>query len=234
MSTTPPEQPVAQADAGATAQHQADARATVLGWARRTIDLIPTTWLVAGVGAVLLATTAAFGGLAPAPVEPTPVIGLGDTYAGSDLEFTVVGVELRTDPGDAKVFPDEDKGEKALVVTLDVVNTFHEPRSADSGSTELTSVDGIAVKGLDAAPTLSRPDGDSAVPILQPDVPARIVAAWIVGPDFTADDGVVLTLPDSTHRVGTDLMKGDYWTDAEVGAIVEAPVVEVPAEEAGS
>ena len=33
-------------------------------WARRTFELIPTPWLITAAGAVLLGTTAAFGGLA--------------------------------------------------------------------------------------------------------------------------------------------------------------------------
>jgi hypothetical protein len=224
---TPPEPPPAGRDAAAVAAANASARAKVLGWARRSIDLIPTPWLITGAGALLLATTAVFGGLEAAPVDPVPAIAVGETFSGSDLDMTVVGVELRSDRGNTSVFPDEEKDERVLIVTVDVTNTFSSPRaSAVGGKTPL--VDGILIDGFDMRPSVSRADDGTGSPRLQPDVPARLQLAWLVGPDdFHDGDEILLTLPDSTHRVGQSLVRGDYWDDFRVGATVTAPVEEV-------
>ena len=199
----------------------------MLGWARRTIDLIPTGWLITGAGAVLLTTTAAFGGLATAPTDPIPRLSVGDTVEGSDFEMTVVGVEVRDDPGMAAVSLDEDEGERVLVVTLDVVNTFPAPRTSMSNSIEFWSIDGVTVEGIDERPSLSRADDGTISPTLQPDVPVRLLAAWVVGPDdLHAGDEITLSLPDSTHHVGRDIVRGDYWDEVRVGAIVTATLRE--------
>lgn len=203
----------------------------MLGWARRSIDLIPTSWLITGAGAVLLAATAAFGGLETAAVEPTPVVAVGETFAGSDLEMTVVGVELSDDRENAAVFPDEEKGERVLVVTVDVVNTFPKPRGAAASSASSSPVvDGILLEGLEEKGQVSRADDGVISPRLQPDVPVRLLLSWIVGPDdFHDGQEVTLTLPDSDHYVGQSVMRGDYWVDVRVGATLTATVEEVDA-----
>jgi hypothetical protein len=212
----------------ATARANAGARAKLLGWARQSIDLIPTPWLITGAGAVALGATAAFGGLATAPVEPIPELSVGESFRGSDFDMTVLGVELRDDDDGTLVFLDEEKGERVLVVTLDVTNTFPTPRSSASGSDRRIAIDGIRVEGVEGAPVLTRADDGTGYPMLQPDVPARLLAAWVVGPDDLHDgDEVVLSLPDSTHYVGKSLTKGDYWWDEHVGATLTATIDEV-------
>lgn len=198
---------------------------TLLTRVRRMASLIPTTWLITAGGALLLGTTAVFGGLADAPVAPVPTVSVGEQYSGSDLTMTVQRAELRTDRGNAMVFPDEDAGEKVLAVTVEATNTFHSPRSADAAE----SVAAIRVKGIADKPVVSRADGSSGS-TLQPGVPARLVLAWLVGPDALHDgDRIRLTLPDSTHVVGTNVLKGqDYWSDVTVGATLTTRIVDVP------
>ncbi len=202
----------------------------MLGWARRSIDLVPTSWLVTGAGAALLATTALFGGLEAAAVDSVPVVAVGEAFEGSDLEITVVGVEVRDERGNALVFPDEEKGERALVVVVDVVNTFSVPRSSAAGRTNSAVVDGIRIEGLDDTAAVSRADDGTGSPMLQPGVPARLLLAWVVGADdFQEGDEVRLTMPDSTHRVGQSVVRGDYWDDVRVGATMTATIDEVTA-----
>lgn len=221
--------PSAGADA-APPSAEADARAKVLGWARRSIDLIPTGWLITGAGAVLLGATAMFGGLEAVAAPPTPELSVGETFAGSDFEMTVIGVELSDERGQALVFPDEETGERVLIVTVDVVNTFSSPRGSSNRSETSPVIDGIRIQGLDELPEISRADDGTGSPVLQPDVPARLLLAWLVGPgDFGDGDEIVLTLPDSTHRVGESVVRGDYWDDVHVGARVSATVEEVSA-----
>lgn len=227
VTTTPPEPPTQVPDQAVVAAN-AGARAKVLGWARRSIDLIPTSWLLTGAGAVLLATTAIFGGLEASAVSPTPVIEVGETFTGSDLEMTVIGVELRDDRGSAALFPDEESGERLLVVAVDVVNTFDKPRPSTAGSALSPVVDGIRIDGIEEKGTLSHADDGQGAPWLQPDVPARLLLAWIVGPDdFRDGDEITLTLPDSDHYVGQSVMRGDYWGDVRVGATLTATIDEV-------
>ncbi|WP_309128184.1 hypothetical protein [Microbacterium sp.] len=231
MNSTPPEGTAPQQDAAAVARSNADARAKVLAWARRSIDLIPTKWLITGAGAVLLAATAVFGGLETVPASPVPELAVGDTFAGSDLEVTVRAVELRDERGDAAVFPDEGKGEKALVVVLDVVNTFTSARSAATADRPSPALDGIRVDGVEGAPALTRAGDEGLVtPRLQPDVPVRVIAAWVVGPkDLRPGESVRISLPDSTHYVGKSVMSGDYWADVRLGAWVDARIEAVAA-----
>lgn len=218
-------QPPGAADDAATSASNAGARAKVLGWARRTIDLIPTSWLITGAGAALLATTAAFGGLATAPADPIPELAIGDTFKGSDFEFTVVGVELWDDNGNAAVFPDEEKGEKVLVVTVDVLSTFDKPRRSSSISND-GLLDEVRVSGFDIPPEVSLAADGTFNVVLQPDVQARLLLSWIVERGELADDDhVTVTLPDSTHHVGQSVLRGvDYWDDLRVGATVAASV----------
>lgn len=227
MTTTPPERSVTEREQASVAARNAGARAKVLGWARQSIDLVPTSWLITGAGALLLGTTALFGGLEAAAVDPTPSIAVGEVFAGSDLQMTVVGVELRDERGEALVFPDEEKGERVLVVVVDVVNTFDGPRRSSDNESDSPVVDGIRLEGLDELPTISRADDGEAAPALQPDVPARLLLAWVVGPDdFRDGDEVTLTLPDSTHYVGKNIVRGDYWDDVVVGATVTTTIDE--------
>jgi hypothetical protein len=230
VTTTPPESSTPDGDPAAVRAANAGSRAKVLGWARRSIDLIPTSWLLTAGGAVLLATTALFGGLQAAAVDPVPELAAGDMFAGSDLEMTVVGVELRSDHGNTSLYPDEEKGERVLVVTVDVVNTFPTPRMSVTGGKKLPMLNGIHVDGIDEPASVSRADDGRSSPVLQPDVPARLLVSWIVGPDdFRDGEEITLTLPDSTHYVGQSVMRGDYWDDVRVGATVTTTVQEVTA-----
>jgi hypothetical protein len=191
-------------------------------------SLIPTPWLLTAGGGVLLAATAAFGGLEEVQPPPVPTVLAGDQYTGSDLRLTVQGAELRTEGRMLGVYPDE--GERILAVIVEAVNTFDEPRPATSLSSVSPVVDGIRVDGIDIKPAVSRADGSGGM-MLQPDVPARLVLAWVVGPDDLHDgDGVTLTLPDSTHRVGANVQRGvDIWDDVVVGATLTTTVREIPA-----
>lgn len=204
---------------------------TLLTRVRRMASLIPTPWLITAGGALLLAATAGFGGLADAAVAPAPTVAVGEQYSGSDLTLTVQSVELRTDRGNAMVFPKEEQGEKVLAITLEATNTFHAARSASAAE----AVAGIRVKGIQGMPTISRADGSSGT-TLQPDVPAQLVLAWVVRSGELHDgDELRLSLPDSTHFVGTSVLKGqDYWSDIVVGATLTAPVVEVASADDGS
>ncbi|MGN7979304.1 hypothetical protein ACTJJ4_17135 [Microbacterium sp. 22195] len=206
---------------------------TLLTRVRRMASLIPTPWLITAGGAVLLAATAAFGGLQTVSPKPAPTVSIGGQYSGSDLEMTVQGVELRAERGNAASFPDKEKHEKVLAVIVDVVNTFGKPRLATGSGSPSPAVDGIHVDGIDEKPVIAYADASGGSVWLQPGVPVRLVLSWVVGPDELHDgDEVRLTLPDSTHSVGTNVQRGvDIWDEVVVGATLTAAVEEIPASE---
>lgn len=232
----------------------ADARARVLGWARRSVDLIPTPWLLSGLAGVALLSTAAFGGLATAPVAPTPLVEVGEEFAATDLTMTVLDVSLVDEPGFASLYPDQEAGERALVVEVEVVNTYRAPRPSIDGGPLSPMIDGIRIdtlsgetvvplefdasdeeaaadytshRGLGTPAAVSRADDGTGSPMLQPDVPTRLFLAWIVSDDEVAPGAeITLTLPESTRYTGTSVVDGDYWWDVRVGATVTTTVTE--------
>ncbi len=200
-------------------------------WAVRAVNLVPTPWIITAAGAALLGMTAAFGGLETVPPQSAPTISVGDAYSGSDLSMTVVRVEVADERPGSGVFADPDDGERVLTVVVDAVNEFPRPRLTTSTDRRSATIDGIIVEGLDEKPVVSREDDRTGAPVLQPGVPTRLVLAWKVGSgDFRDGDPVRITLPDSTHTVGTSVISGDYWVDVHPGAHVEATVDEVSSE----
>lgn len=166
---------------------------------------MPTPWLVTAAGGALLALTAAFGGLNEVPDTPPAELGVGETFVGSDLSMTVLGVALTDTRPMSGLIVDEQAGERVLSVILEVVNEFDLPRVAESpGVAASPVIDGITVVGVTSTqPQLSR-DGEGYAPItLQPGVPVRIAASWILTDDSVQPgDELPITLPGATHGVG--------------------------------
>ena len=214
-----------QQDADAAQRAASEARATA--WARKLADRVPTGWLISGAGAVLLASTAAFGGLADAPVPKPPQLKAGQHYVGSDLDIAVASAAIGGKVRGTGISPAE--GQKTLVVVLDVTNAFSKPRPATTADT----LAGIRVEHVTAHGFAANRTADgSSVTALQPGVPTRVRIAWAVDADDVAPgDAIRVVLPDSTHNVGSLFAMGDYWSDVRTGAYVTVPVGEVPAED---
>ncbi|MFC0673057.1 hypothetical protein [Brachybacterium hainanense] len=195
-------------------------------WIRRGARRLPTSWILTSAGAVLLASTAAFGGLAevtgPAPAE----LALGEPAHGADLTMTVRSVRLVAEaPPGTGVFADAAAGEQVLLVQVDVVNEFTAPRFSTSLTEQGVSVDGITVEGVPGKPVISRADDGTVAPRLQPGVPAPLTLAWVVpGDALTPGEEVVVTLPTATRQTGEAVLHGDYWTDPRPIAHVRAPL----------
>jgi len=215
--------PPAVADAATRAASEARAAA----WARKMADRLPTGWLISGAGAVLLASTAAFGGLAEVPKPPPPELHVGQHYVGSDLDIAVISAAIGGEVRGTNLYPAE--GQRTLVVVLDVTNTFDKPRSAS----EKDTLKGIAVKDVSLQGfNANRVVDGSNVSSLQPDVTTRVRVAWLVdGAEVARGDEIRVVLPDSTHYVGQLFTRGDYWADIRTGAYATVPVDQVPAEE---
>ncbi len=217
--------PASREEADAATRAASEARITA--WARKMADRVPTAWFVSGAGAVLLASTAAFGGLADVPVPKPPKLHAGEHYVGSDLDMSVVSAAIGGEVRGTGLSPAA--GQRTLVVVLDVTNEFSKPRSASAkDALKGVTVKDVAVQGFSADRTV---DG-SSVSFLQPGVATRVRISWLVDADDVAPgDEIQVLLPDSTHFVGELFTRGDYWADIRTGAYVTVGVDELPAED---
>lgn len=191
---------------------------------------MPTGWLITGAGAVLLASTAAFGGLAEVPTPKPPELSVGQHHVGAQLDMAVVGAALGDRVRGTGLIPAP--GERTLLVVLDVTNEYDEARIA----TAKDALGGVAVEGVDLHRLdATRVADGSGVLFLQPDVPTRVQIAWTVPADAVrVGEEIRVTLPDATLFEGKLFVQGSYWEDYTVGAVVTVPVAAVPADREAS
>ena len=214
--------------AEAAARAASEARAAT--WARKMAERVPTGWLITGAGAVLLASTAAFGGLATVPTPQPSELRAGDHYVGSELDMAVLSAGIGGEVKGAGVIPDV--GEKTIVVVLDVTNEYTAPRLARVKDTlGGIQLDGIETRRFD----VNRVADGSGVSTLQPDVPTRVRIAWTVDEKAAAaGDEIRVVLPDSTRFTGSFATRGEYWEDIHPGAYVTVRLDELPAVDEGT
>lgn len=200
--------------------------------AQRALDRVPLKWLSTGALVVFLAITSLFGGLEAAPVPKTPVVAVGETVVGGEIEMTPVQATLIDELNSTGVFPDE--GERILSVVVDVRNLseFARPSVSENGL-GLVRVEGLAEllagSGLAAyevergiTPTVARLDDGTGSPWLQPGLPVRLVLSWPIPTDaFSDGDTVRISLPAATRAVGQSVIYGIYWTDEHTAAYTD-------------
>ena len=196
-------------------------------WVTAVTDRVSTKWLGGIFTAVVLAATAAFGGLATAAEQPLPELVLGDTFTGAGLEMTPTRLLLIDDLDGTGVTPQE--GERLLVVVMDVTNRGDEARSSAAEA----SVAAVRVEGApDVQPSIARIDDSTLSPWLQPDVPVELVLTWAVPSKEFADGATArIALPTATEFTGTTLIDGTYWDDVAFGAFVSGAFEDLGGEE---
>lgn len=222
-------EPATPAEADAATRAASEARAAA--WARKMADKVPTAWLISGAGAVLLASTAAFGGLADVPQPKPPELHAGQHFVGSDLDMSVVSVGVADgEVRGAGVTPEE--GQSTVIAVLDVTNVYTAPRPVRVKDTlGGVSLDGIETDRYD----VNRTSDGSGAGFLQPDVPTRVRIAWTVDADAVSPgDEIRVVLPDSTRFTGSFVTRGDYWDDVHPGAYVTVRVDDLPADDEGT
>ena len=194
-------------------------------------DRLPTGWLISGAGAVLLASTAAFGGLATAP-QPAPAeLRAGEHFIGSDLDMSVVSLGVADgEVRGAGVTPEE--GQITVIAVLDVTNVYTAPR----GVREKDTLGGVGLDGIETVRfDVNRTSDGTGAAFLQPDVPTRVRIAWTVDADAVSPgDEVRVVLPTSTRYTGSFVTRGVYWEDIRPGAYVTVRADELPADEEGT
>ncbi len=197
---------------------------------QKATDRVPTKWFAAIGTGLFLAVTAAFGGLAPVAVaeKVMPELVAGETHTSPQLAVTVERAVLIDSLSGSGVTPDRDKGERLLVLLVEVENLWNRPLSS-SGSESFTN----AVRlGGDTRPVgaVVREDDQTSPLWLQPDVPALLAYTWAVGPrDYAEGDDLTVIVQDAELIIGQLLYTGEDWGD-----YAPAATVTVPLEDAGT
>ncbi|KDA06891.1 hypothetical protein DC31_07955 [Microbacterium sp. CH12i] len=189
-------------------------------WITAVSDRVPAKWLGGIATGIVLAATAAFGGLASVPVPALPELVAGETFTGASLEMTVEQASILDERRETGVTAAE--GERLLVLTVEVTNIDDEPRPAISdGSVSEIRIDGVG----DVKPTIARLDDGTTFPWLQSGVPAELTLTWAVPTSLFVDrDDVRIALYTATKKTGSFVITGTFWDDITTGAHLTIPV----------
>lgn len=196
-------------------------------------DRVPTKWFAA-IGTVLfLAATAAFGGVndvAAHEERPLPVLTVGETHTSPQLAITVQRAVVIDRLSGTDAFPDEKKGERLLILLVEVENRWTEAvqisasGSAAAGKTVRLAGDERRADGI------VREDDQTSHPWLQPALPALLAFSWTVGGNDYADgEELVVELHDTSLEAGKLLYTGLRWSAPELAATVRVPIEDVGA-----
>ena len=142
--------------------------------------------------AVAVAAIAGLGGFADVPTSSLPVIALGDTHHGSEVDTTITSVSLTTRaPGQSY---EADEGTQYLVVAATLLNTTDDPGSMTS---ELVRVllEG-EIDPSDDGRGLVDPRTGNQVGFLQPGIPLDAVFWWEVDDTVKDGDDIIVGLFD--------------------------------------
>ncbi|MGX1934158.1 hypothetical protein [Microbacterium resistens] len=187
-------------------------------WMRSAVGRIPTAWLITAGAGLLLASTAAFGGLATVADDP-PRLTAGGEYAGAGFEMSVVRADIvdayANLPAEAQLAT-----HRVLRLEMDVENTGVFPRNTDARG----SVREVEVRGFPGPPgAILRADDRTFSPWLQPGVPSRLVLVWVV-PRDTPTGELELALPLASQKA--DSTRQTAWAYDGVGAYVTLPLTD--------
>jgi hypothetical protein len=181
-------------------------------WVRTTASRVPTSWF-AGIGtAVLLAVTAAFGGLATVDPPGLATIAAGEAHISDQFALTIEDAFLHDADPDAGIHLDE--GERMLTVRVLVENLWDQPQST-AGLAENITIDGLSLSAARAI----RADDRTASEALQPGMPVELdFRIRIAEGDYRDGDVLNVTFNDKSLYTGTFVMSGTSWTDPEPAA----------------
>lgn len=190
-------------------------------WAAVT-DRVPTGWIITGCSALLLAVSAAFGGLADAAADPVPALAPGTEIAAAPVLVRVENAVLVDELAEASL-PAEN-GVRYLVVAVTAENTHSGPLASlpEVGLPGTLRVTGAGLDG-DADPVrVVRLDDGTLDPVLQPGVPARVAVVWQINDDPL--DTVTVHLRSRSYAAGGFVTAGGRFEKASTVATVELAV----------
>lgn len=195
-------------------------------------DQVPTRWILTGATVVLLAASAAFGGLEDAPAAAVPVVAAGEAVTGAQLRVAVERARVIDALPEAYVTPED--GNRLLVVIATVEDVWDGPvaTTGDSGAADgilPVGVPGIAV-GTAPDAILLLADGTRS-PDLQPHVPMELAYVWELPADVLDDvvdgDELVVDVYDKTYRADGFVTYGERFEDPFVQARASVPIEDV-------
>jgi hypothetical protein len=206
------------------------------GWrarAARLSDRVPTRWLVTGSTLVVLAASAAFGGLDDAPAEALPALGPGDPVTGAQLRIAVERARLLDALPEAGLTPDD--GNRLLIVVATVEDVWDGPVPTLPGIGAADNLRPLGIPGIDgdADPdaVLLLADGTMS-PELQPHVPMELAFVWEVpAASVRADPGAELAVEvyDKTYRAEGFVTYGERFEDPFPQARASVPFEDIGA-----
>lgn len=183
--------------------------------ASRWLDRVPLRWWFIGTVGLLLAGSAAFGGLADAtPADQGPVtVEPGEEFIGPELATVVHSAEF-SDTAPGRFEPDE--GYTYLVVRATVTNLY---TVSSITFTDLLQIPSLG-EDLAKAERVTFSDGTLG-PQINPQVPLDVVFMWDVPLELVPEDGVVpVTIMSKSFTKDGDVTYGSYWSDPHPAAIV--------------
>jgi hypothetical protein len=203
-------------------------RARVRGLAAK----VPTTWILAGVAALLLAASALFGGLNDAPAEPIPELALGDVHHGSRIDLEVSRASLIDGFPDLFLEPAEGNRFLVIVGTATNVSTVPVRQTITNGGAPLpaTVISPAGIDGIEnTAPSSILVFSDATVATdLQPGVPVELAYLWEVPADALHDgDSLVLDFWDEEYDGEARIYFGARYRDPERDGTMTVAVQDV-------
>lgn len=176
---------------------------------------------------VVLAGSAAFGGLADAARPPIAELELGQPHHGSPLTITVQGVNVVDAlPGNSAA---PEPGQSFLRVRAELVNEWDEPLLRPLDAVRVSGVDGLDA-AAEAEMVLYAADGDELLR-LQPGVPTVVDLVWSVGTAAAMPGGpVTVELFDLSLYTFTAVAVGQEWSDPTLAGTMPA-VIETASDE---
>ncbi|KQW06166.1 hypothetical protein ASC66_06420 [Leifsonia sp. Root4] len=175
---------------------------------------------------VVLAGSAAFGGLADAAEPPIAERELGQPHHGSPLTITVQGVSVvDVLPGNSAA---PEPGQSFLRVRAELVNEWDEPLLRPLDAVRVSGVDGLDATA-EAEMVLYAADGDELLR-LQPGVPTVVDLVWSVRTAAaTPGSPVTVELFDLSLYTFTAVAVGQEWSDPTLAVTMPA-VIETAAD----
>ncbi|CAN5276393.1 hypothetical protein BH09ACT5_BH09ACT5_12640 [soil metagenome] len=162
------------------------------------------------VAAALVAVIALLGGFNDVPIEKLPVIELGDTHSGNEVDTRITGTYLtKQQPG--YTF-DADAGMQYFVVEATLLNTQDTTEVIDTGLVRVLLGDEIAP--ADDPDGVVKAGTAFSLDFLQPGLEVRALYFWLI-PDTVAEGDDVVVGVFERHLVDDPRYGGAVYSSGE-------------------
>lgn len=193
-------------------------RDTVRANARAEVEKHPWRWIGAGATAIVLAVSAAFGGLSDASGDAVATVEVGATVDAGPWTITV---ERAVVVNEFETLVHEVETDRWIAAVVTITNTTDEPRTG-SAIGEGLEIRPFAGQREDSLFVVVNSDG-SLLRAIQPGLPEQIAFLWEQDRDEPIPASLDLRLYGYVHR--RDSLTGELvWRDGVPVATVRVPV----------